>query len=369
MDQPISEKKAGKPRILVAPLDWGLGHTTRCVPLINELLAQGSEVIMAGNEIQEQLLRTEFPGLHFILLEGYNIRYSKTGRNLTWKIIRQGFRISKAIRSEHQWLQKVVKEYKIDAVISDNRFGLYHKDIPCVFITHQLTIKSPWGRWTEKIVQKRNYRYINRFHECWVPDTDNDTSLAGDLSHPPKKPLVPVSYIGWLSRFDNSDVPEKQDHLLFILSGPEPQRSIFENMIIEEISHYNGTAVIVRGLPVAKTMIPSTNMIQFYNHLPADQLNREMQKASLLISRSGYSTVMDAAILGKKCILIPTPGQTEQEYLGQYLASKNKAVVIAQDTFSLTAALDKAARFNYGQWELNTKNLLAETIFSFLAKL
>ncbi|HET9429706.1 MAG TPA: glycosyltransferase, partial [Chitinophagaceae bacterium] len=245
------------------------------------------------------------------------------------------------------WLKKVVQDHAIDAVVSDNRFGLYHKKIPCIFITHQLKVKSPLGKWSERLLQKRNYRYINRFKECWVPDTPDDDNLAGELSHPGKKPGIPLYYIGPLSRFQYSSIPEEKNHLLFLLSGPEPQRTLFENRVVAEIAHYNGTAVIVRGLPGENRVIPSTNMIRFYNHLPTDMLSNEIGIAEFIISRSGYSTVMDMSAMKKKCVFIPTPGQTEQEYLAEYLEKKQFACFLHQHTFSLAACLEQAAQFKY----------------------
>lgn len=350
MNQLPNEKIPGKIRILVAPLDWGLGHATRCVPIIRELLTQDCDVWLAGEGAQKELLKTEFPALPFLDLPGYRIRYAKTKKGLLWKMIRQGPKLRRAIQQEHQWLKKTVREYSFDAVISDNRYGLYHSKISCVFLTHQLCIKSPLGKWTEKILRKRNYKYINRFSECWVPDSESENNLAGELSHPEKKPSIPVRYIGLLSRFD-SFTPlgdgGKKPHLLVLLSGPEPQRSLLEEKIIHEISHYNGTAVVVRGLPGYASLIPSTNMIHFYNHLPAKELNEEMLKAEYIISRSGYSTVMDIVALQKKSLLIPTPGQTEQEYLGEYLMKRGIALCMRQENFSLTAALETAAGYSY----------------------
>lgn len=263
------------------------------------------------------------------------------------------------MRAENLWLQKVVQDQGIDAVISDNRFGLYHAKIPCIFITHQLSIKSPFGRGSEKILQKWNYKNINRFSACWIPDNEGIENLAGSLSHPDKKPVIPLRYIGALSRFEKKKIEEKKGHLLFILSGPEPQRTIFENKIINEISHYNGTAVIVRGLPGNPSIIPSTGMIRFYNHLSADELNKEIAAAEYIISRSGYTTVMDLVKLKKKSILVPTPGQTEQEYLADYLMQKKTALVINQKTFSLTAILQQAAHFNYTFIETGDEKLKA----------
>jgi uncharacterized protein (TIGR00661 family) len=336
-----------KPRILVAPLDWGLGHTTRCIPIIKQLLANNAEVIIATEGPHKLLLSREFPETAFIHLEGYRINYARSRTGFLLKMFFQIPKLLKAIRTENEWLQKIVQDQQIDAVISDNRFGLYHTKIPCIFITHQLLIKSPFGPQNEKILQKWNYKNINKFSACWIPDNAGVENLGGSLSHPDKRPSVPLRYIGVLSRFQKKEIEEKKNHLLFILSGPEPQRTIFENKIINEISHYNGTADIVRGLPGNPSIIPSTGMIQFHNHLPAEELNKEIAKAEHIISRSGYTTVMDLVKLKKKSILVPTPGQTEQEYLAGYLMQKDIAVTMNQKIFSLPAALQKAADFNY----------------------
>ena len=373
-------------RILVAPLDWGLGHATRCIPIIRELLAQRADVWLAGEGAQESLLKAEFPALPFLKLPGYRINYSKTARGLFWKMIQQGPKMRAAIQNENRWLKNMVTEHDFDAVISDNRYGLYHTSVHCVFMTHQLTIKNPLGKWAEKLLQKINYQYINRFSECWVPDLpvgqeskDKEKNLAGELSHPKIKPTIPVHYIGLLSRFEKKESfdpsansglrSEKKNHLLVILSGPEPQRSMLEEKIITDIAHYSGTATIVRGLPGKDSLIPSTNMIKFYNHLSGDELNNEMLEAEFIISRSGYSTVMDIMKLQKKSILIPTPGQTEQEYLGRYLMEKGIIVCLTQKEFSLNKALSIAADHNYKILSINDSPDLAKIIASFLLRI
>ncbi len=362
---------SGRPaRILVAPLDWGLGHATRCIPVIHELLALGCEPFLAGEGAQEKLLQTEFPHLPFLQLPGYRVRYAKTKKGLIWRMIQQGPKMRRAILYEHQWLKKMVSQHRLDAVISDNRYGLYHETVPSVFMTHQLLIKSSAGKWTEKILQKRNYKYINRFTECWIPDNEGDNNLAGELSHPSIKPAIPVRYIGLLSRFKKevSPVAEKKGHLLLLLSGPEPQRSILEEKLIRDISNYNGTAVIVRGLPDSVSLIPSTNMIRVYNHLPAAALHQEIMEAEYIVSRSGYSTIMDLAVLGKKSILIPTPGQTEQEYLAGLLMGQGLAVCINQEKFSLTTALEKANAWHYDLPFPSNENLLKKVTGNFLSQ-
>jgi uncharacterized protein (TIGR00661 family) len=380
MNQPFEEKylpagQAGlrKLRILVAPLDWGLGHATRCIPIVKELLQQNCDVWLAAEGAQEALLKREFPGLCFLSLQGYRIKYGRSDNAMIWNIFRQTYKLLQAIKQENAWLKEMVKKYNFDAVISDNRFGLYHNKIPCVFITHQLNIKSPLGKWSERLLQKRNYKFINRFRECWVPDEEGENNLAGKLSHPSKKPAIPLKYIGPLSRFENiNDFSQSilgaggKDHLLIILSGPEPQRSILENKIIKDIAHYPGTATVVRGLPGIDSLIPSTNTIKFYNHLPADELSREMNQAEYIISRSGYSTVMDVTKLQKKSIFIPTPGQTEQEYLANYLQKKKVAISISQNSFSLLSALQSAKTFSYAVYNIKNENKLRQIISQFV---
>ncbi|HLG38314.1 MAG TPA: hypothetical protein VI461_01560, partial [Chitinophagaceae bacterium] len=267
---PDRQASLRKLRILVAPLDWGLGHATRCIPIINELLRQDCDVWLAGEGAQKILLKQEFPELSFLDLPGYRVKYSRSAAAMIWNMFSQGSKILGAISYENKWLKKTMKEHGFDAVISDNRYGLYHKDIPCIFITHQLVIKSPLGKWSERILQKINYKYIQRFTECWVPDAAEEKNLAGELSHPEKKPGTILKYIGAVSRFEKisnlSSGSSENDDLLIILSGPEPQRTILENKIIRDIAHYPGRATVVRGLPGGANLIPSTNQIKFYNH-------------------------------------------------------------------------------------------------------
>jgi uncharacterized protein (TIGR00661 family) len=345
--QDLSKTATEAPRILVAPLDWGLGHATRCIPVIYELQKQGADVWLAGEGAQKILLQKEFPDLPFLELKGYRVGYAKSAIGLVFNIFSQIPRLLYTIRAEHRWLKKVVQQHGFQAIVSDNRYGLYHRSIPSVFITHQLLIKNPFRQCAERLLQKINYRYINRFNYCWIPDQEGLINFAGELSHPVIKPTIPVTYTGILSRLTIIDTKEKTKHLFISISGPEPQRSILENKIVEEVSHYNGTATIVRGLPGNEKMIPSTNDIQFHNHLSAEDYAREMQQASLVICRSGYSTIMDIFSMQKKAVFIPTPGQSEQEYLANYLTKKEMAASILQKDFSLANAIQLAQDFLY----------------------
>ena len=323
---------------MVAPLDWGLGHATRCVPVIRSLLAGGFEVILAAEKSGALLLQKEFPALTILPLRGYNIRYSKNKHLFFFKMILQVPKILSIIRSERIWLKTVIKKHEIDIVISDNRFGLSNKKAHCIFITHQLFIKTG-NRVTEKIAQQINYRYINNFNGCWVPDEAGENNLAGELSHPQKMPLIPVRYIGAISRFKKG-ITEINTDLLVLLSGPEPQRTFFENTLLAQIKRDNKKTVVVRGIPGTAGKLPGeTENLTVIDHLPAEDLNKLILSAKTIVAGSGYSTVMDLAVLQQKAILVPTPGQAEQEYLGQYLSGKKYCVVHAREGFDLQKAI------------------------------
>jgi uncharacterized protein (TIGR00661 family) len=336
-----------KPRILVAPLDWGLGHATRSMPVVKELIAQGCEVILAGEGKLKALLTIEFPQLQFLDLKGYGIQYGKNRWDTMGKMLLQLPQIIEAMDEEHNWLQRIIDEHSIDAVISDNRYGLFSDRIPSVFITHQLLIKTTAGDTADSWLQKLNYEYVNAFSQCWVPDSIGENNLSGVLSHPPKMPAIPVHYIGALSRFQKRETKTEAKHLLIILSGPEPQRSILEEKILAEAVHYKDPILLIRGLPGNGEIMEAPSHIEVINHLPADALQRAMEEAFMVISRCGYSTVMDIMTLQKPSILIPTPGQTEQEYLATHLMKDCKAFCVTQEKFRLKAALDLASTFPY----------------------
>ena len=339
-----------KPRVLVAPLEWGLGHATRSIPIINRLLQQGCEVIIAAEGTCRFLLEKEFPGLLFLDLKGYRMQYSRQKFWMPVKMFVQFPKIFLRIYTEHSRLKKMVKKYSIDAVISDNRFGMYHSSVPCIYITHQLKIKTS-NRFTEWVAQKIHYRFINKYNECWIPDTAGKINLAGELSHPATLPKVPVKYLGPLSRFEKASAEiEIKYGLLIILSGPEPQRTVFEKILLKDLENYSGKVLLVRGLPANTTLLKtSSSLLEIQNHLPAAELNHAVLQSSIIISRCGYTTAMDLVKLQKKAILVPTPGQTEQEYLADYLLEQKLFFCTKQESFSLSVALKKTESFSFSK--------------------
>jgi uncharacterized protein (TIGR00661 family) len=336
--------------ILVAPLDWGLGHAARCIPIIKELQNYRLRIIIAADGAVKTMLKQEFPQLQFIDLEGYKIKYSKNKRWFRFKLLIQFPKILSSVTKEHRWLNKVIKEHSVDAVISDNRFGLYHQSIPCVYLTHQLFIKTG-NSISDLIATKIHKKYIKNYTQCWIPDYEGKKNIAGALSQAAKG-LQSLRYIGCLSRFEVMSASENTVDLLIVLSGPEPQRSIFEKLLLDQLKEYKGKVLFVRGLPGVMEQYQTKDHelspgLIVKNHLDARQLNQAMQSASLIISRSGYTTIMDLLKLGRKALLVPTPGQTEQEYLAGYLSAQQYFCTVSQDRFVLKDAIALSSEFQY----------------------
>ena len=262
-------------------------------------------------------------------------------------IARQVPSILKTVRDERNWLKKVIKEHRIDLVISDNRYGLYNKDIPCVIMTHQLNAMSGLGKSVDKLVRKIHYKRLEQFDACWIVDVPEAPGLAGLLAHPQKLPKN-AQYIGLLSQAEETTTPNSP-HLLILLSGPEPQRGILSDKIWNELPAYKGEVVFTEGK--AKAPARSHNLPNIHHHsiLTKEKLKEAIQNADMVICRSGYSTVMDLVKLGKKAVFIPTPGQTEQEYLAKDLLQQGMYPYMSQDEFELHAALKRAETFPYNR--------------------
>lgn len=334
-------------RVLVAPLDWGLGHATRCVPIVRELLRTSCEVYLAGSGASSRLLRNEFPELKFFWLPGYHPVYPATG-SMTWKMALQVPKFMRVIRNEHDEIEAIVRAHQIDLVISDNRFGCWSSLIPSVFITHQRNILLPVGfKWLETWVNRINDSLIRKFSCCWIPDRPEPFSLAGRLATAStREESYPTRYIGNLSRFGAPSPQSVRFDIVCILSGPEPQRSIFEERLVPQLRSSGLRYFIVRGLIEGATPRADVNSADF---LSGGELQQVIEQSACVISRSGYSTVMDLAKLGRKAIFVPTPGQTEQEYLAASLMERKTAFAMNQQEFDLMVAWNEQK--NYAGFE------------------
>ena len=320
-----------KKRILVAPLNWGLGHATRCIPIINALLQEGFAPIIASDGDSLALLSKEFPNLPTIELPTYNISYSKNGKLFKLKLLKDLPKILKAIKAEKEAVESILKHNDIAGIISDNRLGVRSKKVPSVFITHQLQVLSGNTTWLSTKIHKE---IIKKFNVCWVPDVeDKEVNLSGILGHV-KGFDVNVKYIGPLSRFTKSDTDIKHD-LLVLLSGPEPQRSFLETKLLEALKSYSGDVVFVKGVIEKEQTKQVQGHLTIYNFMTSNLLEKTMKESALVLSRSGYTTIMDLTKLNKKAFFIPTPGQFEQEYLAKRLSEMQIAPSCHQDEFKI----------------------------------
>lgn len=315
-------------KILVAPLNWGLGHATRCVPVIRRLLNEGNEVVIGGDGDSLSLLHAQFPNLQQINLPHLDLHYSKSTSQV-WAMLKALPALIRFSIADHLVLRDILALEHFDQIISDNRFDLYNKNVHCIYMTHQLMIKMPKGlRWLEPMAHAVHMRIIRNYDECWVPDyADEKHNLSGDLSH---KYALPdnAHFIGPLSRFENMSVtPDTKYKVVAVLSGLEPQRSMLEDELIERYKDSEEDVLIVRGLVSGPTMQTKIKNIVLVPKMDDSALAGVLLGAGKIIARSGYSSIMDFEYLGvmHKVEFIPTPGQTEQEYLAQHInLSKNE---------------------------------------------
>jgi hypothetical protein len=319
-------------RILVAPLDWGLGHAARCVPVVRALQELDAVPVLGADKGPLALLREEFPKLEHVCLPGLEIRYGE-GRNQSWALARQVPAWLRQADKEHRMFLRVLPGLRLRAVISDQRFGIRAPDLPSVLITHQV---FPFTPFAQGLARRINRRHIRRFQRCWIPDQAEAPGLAGDLSHGKGLPEN-ARYIGPLSRFRDSTPAESKEHhwhTVTVISGPEPQRSLFENAVRAQLSRIDaGLHLILPGKVDVKT--------QRLPQLPTPDVHAALLDAELIISRSGYSTLMDLEAIGRGALLVPTPGQSEQEYLARLHGRQGHHMVQDQHGLDIGAAFQQ----------------------------
>ncbi len=325
-------------RILISPLDWGLGHAARCIPLVQQHLNAGHEVVLAATGSSAAMLQLHFPQLLLLTdVPAYNISYPTNG-NMAWHMLKQAPHILRTIQKEHQWLQEKIKSEGIDEVISDNRYGLYSENAKCSLITHQLYIQSP--ALVQPVLNALVRKFANKFKACLIPDFENENNLSGALSHGHTS-LNNISFIGPLSRFSHLEAKHYDAKKYFataIISGPEPQRSLLRQKLTEVFLSWQKPCAILCGTPELSS--PShNNNIDLFPHLLDSDFAELLQQSQHIICRSGYSTIMDLHALKKSALLVPTPGQTEQEYLASYHAANHSHAAITQKNITSRSAL------------------------------
>lgn len=328
---------------MVAPLNWGLGHATRSMPVIDQLLAWGAQVILAGDGRSMHLLRQEYPHLEHVELPSYHVRYTSGSSMPLVTLLRTPIYLN-AIYREHHALDRLAGTHRLDLVISDNRYGMWTNKVPCVFMCHQIAIIPPRpAGWTSPGFYWLQRAFYAGFRQVWVPDFAGSPNLTGRLSHGYVNDDR-LRYIGPMSRFmnmaPNPDTGFRADYVV-VLSGPEPQRSLLEAAIVKQAKGIPADFLLVQGKTESFKESRQGNL-RFVSFLTARELYGTLSHARAVIARAGYSTVMDLCFLKRKAILIPTPGQTEQEYLAARLEREGMAVVQRQGRLNLKEALERA---------------------------
>ncbi|MFQ3580264.1 MAG: glycosyltransferase, partial [Bacteroidales bacterium] len=311
---PFSNKK-----VVVAPLNWGIGHATRLIPVITKLLDNDNIVYLAGDGNSFDLLKKRFPYLHSIDLPHLNIRYSSSN-SLIFKGIIQLPHFFHWLIKEKNAVREIQNVHNFDVIISDNRWFFRHTRGRSIYISHQLFIKLPKQiGFLERYIFKLQKKIIERFDEVWVPDFENTAmSLAGELSHPPQKFKIPIKYIGILSHLKKQDISLVEYDICVLISGPPPQNIIFEKTICNNLP--KNLKIIVIGSSMK--FVSEFSTITFLPVQESEKVSEYISKSRLLVARAGYSTIMDCVSMEKSAILVPTPGQIEQEYLAEIIKHK-----------------------------------------------
>ncbi|MEQ9593632.1 MAG: glycosyltransferase [Cyclobacteriaceae bacterium] len=355
-----SNNESLRKRVLFAVLDWGLGHATRSIPVIRKLRARQCDVMIASSGDSLKLLKSEFPDYLFFELSSYNAQYSKS-IPLMLKLLVQVPKFLSAMRKEHLEVKNLARENNVDIIISDNRYGCWAKGVRSVFITHQVNLIMPKPlRWLEPLVKRKLNKWISRFDEVWIPDDKH--KLTGKLTRPEPRNF---RFIGVLSRFVNHRQVVKNDYdFVAVLSGPEPQRTQLEELVIKGAFTSKLKALIIRGVYEEEVRPkPATAGITLINHCNSTELEEIVQESKVIVCRSGYSSIMDLAFVQKdKVLFVPTPGQTEQEYLAQLLFENRVAPFQRQEDLDLIRGLEDIESYSGFVGWTNDSNLLDKAI-------
>jgi len=331
--------------VLFAVCSWGLGHAVRDLPLMRRIIKERHQLTVIGKGRSLQFLKKELKSnCSYREIADYSLAYSERNFSVAKFVTRLPIYISEIVQ-EHSKIERLVKSHPCDRIISDSRFGVYERGIPSFFIFHQLRFIAPKRvKFFEMFTEGFNYLFKDNFDKFLIPDTKED-SLSGDLSHN----LLyfkqsKIEYLGPLGDLEKKDLFSDIDYFIS-LSGPEPQRSVLEKKIMDQISSLKGRIVVTLGKPEEEKTEYFSDNIQIFSCLNRKKQEEMMNRAKLIITRSGYTTLMELAFLGKKALFIPTPGQTEQIYLADYHMNKKNFYSVSQNKLNLVKDVEKAKKY------------------------
>jgi uncharacterized protein (TIGR00661 family) len=341
-------------KVLYGVNSWGLGHASRSLPIMRKLINEKNEVTVVSSGRTLEYLKKELgKSAKYLKLHDYPKPYSKYNLFLA-KFSAYLPLILKAIAEEQLKTMKIINKGKYNLLISDHRYGFGSRKIPSYLMMHQLRLVTPFRlAVVEEVTELFHFSMLLRFKKIIVPDFKNK-SLSGDLSH--SLDIFNgwnVEYIGPLSDLRKRDLKEDIDYL-FTISGPEPSRTVFQKKILEQIKNIDGKIVVVLGKAEKKKSKQKEN-IEIHDYLKSDKFEEIMNRSKMIVSRSGYSTLMDIVELKKKAMFVPTPQQTEQEYLARYHKKKKYFYSVSQKKLNLKKDLKRAKKYKGFPTKGNTK--------------
>lgn len=334
-------------KFFIAPLNWGLGHATRDLPLIKAFLERGDRVIIAAHDRAKMLLESEVPECEFVDFPEYPIRYPQTSFFVTRFMFIIFPQMLVAMYKEKKRLKELHEKYNFDYIISDNRFCLYLKGVKSYLISHQLRYKLPQPvTKLEFLPEYFTYSYFKNYDKILIPDSDDPDSLTGELSHNMRYlPNENLHYSGILNDIQSTSAEVEKDIDYFIIvSGPEPQRTKLERIIFKQVNSLPGNIVVALGMPEKNYKIRQGNAT-FYTYLNRKQIHNYLHKSKFIISRPGYTTVMELIQFGLQGLFIPTPGQIEQVYLAKYYEEKKWCHCVSQYKLDLAKDVENAKSY------------------------
>lgn len=331
--------------VLICPQHWGLGHVTRTIPVIRYFIDKNYRVILASSGAGSDLLRMEFPDHKVLELPDYGIRYPFNSMYLN--IGYQMLKMHWAIIKEHLAIRRICKQEQIDLIVSDARLGAFQFGKPSVIIAHHLHFSLGY-KFIEWCCDTWMKFFYDRFTQLWIPDVAGPVNLSGELAHLYRG--TNRHFVGLLSRFKKLKV-EKVYDLVFMLSGPEPQRTFLEEIILTQLEQIpNKKIILIRGTNESPEI--DHHILNKFPNLTVKalvkgaELNEIMCASKMLVCRSGYSTLLDLSVIQTQAILIPTPGQPEQEYLSLELMNKKLYYSVQQDGLNLSEDLKQAEKYS-----------------------
>lgn len=331
-------------KVIYGVCSWGLGHATRSLPVIRKLIDEDNEITIISKGRSLELLKKELgKDIEYIDIPDYPMLLSENARQFMVKSLVYWPMFIRRMQSGLSKLTKMLETRRCDVIISDGRYDIYSKRVPSFFISHQIRIMNPLRiKMLESGSEIFNLFFFKRFVGVIVPDFRDD-DLSGDLSHNLRRlDEGKIHYVGVLSDFKKKNMKKDIDYLISI-SGPEPQRTILEKKLLSQVDQLDGNIVVTLGKSEKKGMLSRKN-IATYSFLTKEKREDLLNRAKLVVSRSGYSTIMDLAVVGAKALIIPTPGQIEQIYLADYHKRRGTFYSVNQDSADLKRDVEIARK-------------------------